>query len=154
MKLNDIPVLILAGGKGTRLQSVVNDRPKPMADINGRPFLDLLLNRYKDHDIYLSIGYMKDYIKNWYKDSVKYIEEGFALGTGGAIKHAFYEISSEYLIVINGDTYADIELREPTSLINMFLVYQEDCSRYGYVEDNNGSISFREKGHHKEGYIN
>ena len=155
MRLEKIPVLILAGGKGTRLQGVVSDRPKPMADIAGHPFLDILINKYKQHDIWLSVGYMKDYIKNHYKDSVKYVEEGYSLGTGGAIRLAFEEINSEYLIVLNGDTFADVVLEDPTSLINMNLVYQDDCSRYGYVEEiEEGQIKFKEKGHNSSGYIN
>jgi len=155
MKLENIPVLILAGGKGTRLQSVVADRPKPMADINGKPFLDILINRYKKHAIWLGVGYMKDYIKDYYKDSVRYVEEGYALGTGGAIKLAFQEIGTEYLIVLNGDTFADVKLQDPTSLINMNLIYQDDCSRYGYVEEiEEGKIRFKEKGHTEAGYIN
>ena len=63
---------ILAGGKGTRLRYLVNDRPKPMADIGGKPFLEHLLTHYKKKEIthfILSTGYKKETIKNYFGSS-------------------------------------------------------------------------------------
>lgn len=154
MNLSNLPVLILAGGKGTRLQSVVNDRPKVMAEVNGKPFIDILINKYKEHDVYLSVNYKKDYIMDYYKDSVKYVIEDIPLGTGGAIKKAFQEIDTQYLIVLNGDTYTDIEPTNFSSMININAVHQDDCSRYGRIEETEDEIIFKEKGEHKPGYIN
>ena len=90
-------IIILAGGFGTRLQSVVKDVPKPMADINGTPFLELLMREILFCDperIILCVSYMKDVIKQHFGDSflgvpVLYSEENEPLGTGGAIKQAF-----------------------------------------------------------------
>jgi len=155
MKIEDMPVLILAGGKGTRLQEVVSDRPKPMADINGEPFMNILLNKYKNHNIYISVGYKKEYIMDYYKDEYKYIVEDSPLGTGGAIKKAFKEIDSDYLIVINGDTFCDVEI--PYSYngkILLFSVFQKDCSRYGKVKTEGDKVIFTEKEDEDEGYIN
>lgn len=157
-KINDVPVLILAGGRGTRLQSEVSDRAKPMADINGRPFLDLLLERYKNHDIYISVGYMKETIMDYYGDKYTYITEDEPLGTGGAIKKAFEVIGSDYLVVLNGDTFTDLKLSKakPETKVLLNGVYQQDCSRYGSlsVEYETRNISFTEKGYTGEGYIN
>ena len=154
--VEDVPVLILAGGRGTRLQSEVSDRAKPMADINGRPFLDLLLERYKNHEIYISVGYMKETIMDYYGDKYTYITEDEPLGTGGAIKKAFREIGSDYLIVLNGDTFTDLELydEEPTNDVLLNTVFQEDCERYGHVEVTDYNVFFKEKGHSGPGYIN
>ena len=90
-------VIILAGGFGTRLQSVVKDVPKPMADINGKPFLEYLFQYLHKHNIksvVLSVGYKQEIIKNHFQNTHKdmqvlYSSEDDPLGTGGAIKKAF-----------------------------------------------------------------
>jgi len=152
--LENIPVLILAGGRGTRLQSEVSDRAKPMADINGRPFMDLLLEKYKKHKIYISVGYKKESIINAYKDKYEYIIENEALGTGGAIKKAFTETKVNKMIVLNGDTYTDLNITLRTESVVINTVYQENCHRYGLVTSVNGKIHFKEKGYNGEGCIN
>ncbi|MCZ7621370.1 MAG: sugar phosphate nucleotidyltransferase, partial [Candidatus Kuenenia sp.] len=88
--------IILAGGYGTRLQSVIKDIPKPMADINGRPFLSYLMDYLLCQNIrkiLLSVGYKHEIIKNYfglrYKNlDIEYVIEDKPLGTGGAIKEA------------------------------------------------------------------
>ena len=68
-KLDSLVCVILSGGKGTRLQSVVQDVPKPMADISGEPFLSLLLTRMIAQGVkkfVLSVGYKRDVIINYY----------------------------------------------------------------------------------------
>lgn len=87
-------VIILAGGFGTRLQSVVKDIPKPMADINGYPFLKYVfdyLSKYNITKVILSVGYKQEIIKEYFETSYKninivYSTENNPLGTGGAIK--------------------------------------------------------------------
>lgn len=156
--IEEVPVLILAGGRGTRLQSEVSDRAKPMADINGEPFLDLLLERYKNHKIYISVGYMKETIVDYYKNKYEYIIEDKPLGTGGAIKKAFGEIDSEYLIILNGDTFTDLDLIEakPDTKVVLNGVYQKNCSRYGSItfDSDTMKIGFTEKSYSGAGYIN
>lgn len=87
-----IEAMILVGGKGTRLQSVVSDRPKPMAIVAGKPFLEyLLLLLYSQgvRKVILCTGYMGNMIENYFRDGARwnmqilYSRELFPLGTGG-----------------------------------------------------------------------
>ena len=106
-------IVILAGGFGTRLQSVVRDVPKPMADISGTPFLELLMQELSFLDpekFVLCVSYKKDIIKNYFKNNflgipVVYSEETEPLGTGGAIKQAFDLYNLNDALVLNGDSY-------------------------------------------------
>jgi D-glycero-alpha-D-manno-heptose 1-phosphate guanylyltransferase len=161
--VNDIDVIILCGGKGTRLHSVVNDRPKSMALINGKPFLFYLLKQvsfYGFKKVILCIGYKGDMIKDYFGDkildlNILYSLEMKPLGTGGAIRLALPKISSDYILVMNGDSYIDVNLNE---FINwgyslnieagILLTKVENISRYGRVTvDNRLRIeSFNEKG--------
>ena len=111
--------IILAGGLGTRLRSVVKDRPKVMADINGRPFLELILDQLNEDNfkkVYLLIGYKGEIIRNHFGENYKnlkisYIFERELLGTGGAIKNAAKNLYFDKLLVLNGDTYHSISRR-------------------------------------------
>ena len=89
--------IILAGGKGLRLRKTIGKNiPKPLATINGVPFLDLLINQLNNFkiikNIILAVGYKKEKIVNRYKEksNILFSEEEFPLGTGGAIKKAFF----------------------------------------------------------------
>ncbi len=112
--------IILAGGFGTRLQSVVNDVPKPMAPVNGIPFLNYQLNYLKYYGItqvILSVGYLAEIVKNFYKDSfngisISYANELTPLGTGGGIRLALEKVESKQAIVLNGDSFFDVDLNE------------------------------------------
>ncbi|SUT89199.1 Glucose-1-phosphate cytidylyltransferase [Acholeplasma oculi] len=158
--------IILAGGFGTRLQGVVKDVPKPMADVNGRPFLeyvldDLIQAGFK-HAV-LSVGYKHEIIMNHfgskYKDlDISYAIEEEPLGTGGAIRFTLKIIKSDYFFVLNGDTLFRINYQEmihPEPIV-MALKYLNQNDRYGQVTFKNGYVSsFIEKGSaSKEGYIN
>lgn len=111
--------LILAGGLGTRLRSVVNDRPKPMADVNGKPFLQILIEQLRSQgikEIVLSVGYMADRIISYFGDGsllgvrIEYSKEEKPLGTGGAIKNAYRLLKDEEeFLLMNGDTYVDLD---------------------------------------------
>src|SRR3989338_10339275 len=112
--------LILAGGFGSRLMPVVNDRPKIMADIDGKPFLELLiryLQKQNVNEIVLALGYLSEYIKNYFQDgkqygvNIKYSVESFPLGTGGAIINAEKLLKKEF-IVLNGDTFLDVDFNK------------------------------------------
>ena len=171
----DRQVVILAGGLGTRLRSVVQDVPKPMADIQGKPFLEYLLqlliqNGYQNF-LFL-VGYKGDMIKSYFGDgskfgvNIEYSNEETPLGTGGALFNAWDKLSDDFFL-INGDTFFDIqyEILEDfvTSKNHEFLIalrYSDDLSRYGIIEidDNYKVISFFEKDQVQEnridGYIN
>lgn len=156
--------IILAGGKGTRLRTVVNDRPKPMAIVNGKPFLEYLiinLKRKGIKDIILSVGFMYENIKEFFGDGknmgvkITYSVESTALGTGGAIINCKELLDSgEDVIVLNGDTYFDIDFerlieshKNKSVMLSMALREVEDITRYGAVEfdKNNYVTNFIEK---------
>src|SRR3989344_9142075 len=105
--------LILVGGLGTRLQPVVRDVPKPMADVNGRPFLEYVINHLKKFgvkEIILATGHMHEKIESYFGDGskfgvkIKYSVETQPLGTGGAVRLARLLIGERFLLV-NGDTW-------------------------------------------------
>jgi D-glycero-alpha-D-manno-heptose 1-phosphate guanylyltransferase len=111
--------IVLAGGLGTRLRKVTGDLPKPMADINGRPFLSYLMDYLaKQHidTVILSVGYRNEAIQDYFGDSynkvqVLYSVETEPLGTGGAIKMALASSVGSDVIIMNGDSFFGIELR-------------------------------------------
>lgn len=155
--------IILAGGLGTRLQAVVKDVPKPMADICGKPFLAHLLQYLRQYgftDCCISVGYLQEKITSYFGKefagiNISYAFEDKPLGTGGAIVNSLknYQKSAP-IIVLNGDTFLKIDYkkllefhRENKSQLTMVLRKMDDCSRYGAVEidKNNLVISFKEK---------
>src|SRR5690242_17296902 len=115
----NIPVIILAGGLGTRLRNVIKDVPKPMAPVNGKPFLHYVFTYLKKQGIkqvILSIGYKSESIKKYFGESylgisVLYMEEKTPLGTGGGIYQAA-SLCEEYAYILNGDTFFDVDLAE------------------------------------------
>jgi D-glycero-alpha-D-manno-heptose 1-phosphate guanylyltransferase len=155
--------LILAGGLGTRLREIAKNIPKVMVNIKGKPFLKYLilqLKNYNLNDIILCTGYLKEKIKNYFGNgnhlevSIIYSDETEPLGTGGAIKFAKDLILEDNFLVMNGDSFFDIDLRklinyhyEREALTTMALVEVKDTKRFGIVKiGNNGEIeSFFEK---------
>jgi|SRR5450830_722997 len=165
------PVLVLAGGFGTRLKSVVPDLPKPLADVNGRPFLWWLLKHLENQgasDVYLSVGYLHEKIQSYfghkYNDiNLHYIIETEPLGTGGAITNAAQYILGNTFLVLNGDTLAMLDIKkmiadaeEHASKLSIAVVKVEDATRYGTViiDENNRITGFAEKGQSGLGKIN
>lgn len=161
--------IILAGGLGTRLKSVVNNIPKPMADINGTPFLALLMDNmlyYGASEFILCVSYMHEKISGYFGDSfkgvpVRYSIESDPLGTGGAIRQAFELFSLENALVINGDSFIRMDYRKfflkyRSEKLAMVLRHEENASRYGLVKTKDGRIcGFSEKQQEiQAGYIN
>jgi D-glycero-alpha-D-manno-heptose 1-phosphate guanylyltransferase len=115
-------MLILAGGYGTRLRSVVSNVPKPMAPIAGRPFLEYLLDYWISQGIrrfVFSTGYLSHIIQAHFGNSycsavIDYIHEQSPLGTGGALRRALYETlwSNEMTLMVNGDTWFPVRLTQ------------------------------------------
>lgn len=140
--------IILAGGFGTRLRSVVSDVPKPMAPIAGRPFLELLLDHltpYGFNHIVLSTGYMHEKIEAHFGNSyhgvdISYAIEDTPLGTGGGMRNAIRYCNDDDVVVVNGDTLFKIDYDDlarffhsrPTRLA-VVLRQVPDTSRYGSV---------------------
>ena len=110
--------IILAGGFGTRLQGVVKDLPKPMAPVNGRPFLTYILDYLIDYEYQravLSVGYLHEKIVDYFGKKYKTLEIDYAveeepLGTGGGILLAMSKCTTENVLVINGDTMFKVDL--------------------------------------------
>ncbi|EAI4081307.1 D-glycero-D-manno-heptose 1-phosphate guanosyltransferase [Campylobacter jejuni] len=158
--------IVLAGGLGTRLKSVVQDLPKPMAPINNKPFLEYLfkyLQKQGVHEVMLSVCYKYEIIQEYFKNkfeniNIIYNVEKEALGTGGAIKDALKFMKNE-AYVLNGDTIFDIDLKKLAlndSKICIALKQMQNFDRYGTVNVDNKSIvtSFEEKVFKKQGLIN
>lgn len=112
--------LILAGGLGTRLRSVVNDKPKPMAAVGDKPFIEYQIEFLKRHDVghlILCVGYLYEQIQGYFGSGekwgikIEYSIEKELLGTAGALKQAQPFIEGNFL-VLNGDTYFDVSLQE------------------------------------------
>ena len=148
---------ILCGGEGRRLRSLVTDRPKPMANINQKPFLDLLISNLPEKSIkrlFLLTGYMGEKIAEYYSERnfnqgpIKIVQESHPLGTGGAFFHALPLSQAQTILVMNGDTYCPINLEEFLSFhleknaaITIALVSVDDRSRFGTVDfSNDGKI--------------
>lgn len=113
--------VILAGGLGTRLRKRIDDKPKSMASVSGRPFLEYQIEQLKRYDIrelVLCVGYLgeqiKDFLKNGAEFNVKveYATEKELLGTGGALKNAQEYLEDSTFLALNGDSYLDIDLRD------------------------------------------
>ncbi len=170
--LENVTAVILAGGKGTRLEPVVDDRPKPMALVAGKPFLDYLLDMICRADIrrvVLCTGYRASDIQRHYGNTYKslkivYSQERVPLGTGGAVRNALGVCRSDFLLVFNGDSYLDIDIvdffrwfRAGDGEGAMALAKVEERERYGSVViDEDAKItSFLEKNESEpDGFIN
>jgi D-glycero-alpha-D-manno-heptose 1-phosphate guanylyltransferase len=163
-------VIILAGGFGTRLQSVVPDLPKPMAAIRDRPFLAILLDDLITAGFtsaILAVGYryeaIRDYFgKNYNSLSLAYSIETEPLGTGGAIALALKQFAGSQCFVVNGDTFLEIDYKamlashlEKKSILTVAVLEVPDASRYGALDiEENRILGFIEKGRSGPGIIN
>ncbi len=148
IKTESIDVVLLCGGKGQRLKSVVNDRPKVLAEINGRAFLDILIDyigSFGFKRFILCTGYKADLIREYYKDrstnlKIIFSEEKRPLGTAGAIKNAQGLIKSSPFLVLNGDSLCKLNLKkfidsyfQKKALFSIVLVQAKQASEYGVV---------------------
>lgn len=172
--VSNIDVFILCGGEGKRLRSVVSDKPKAMADIGGRPFLERIIENLVSSGfgkIILGVGHLRDQIIGHFSvyrsgvfSKIEFSEEEYPLGTGGAVKKAKELIKGDHFMVMNGDVFLSLDFGEfysrhleNDSLLTMALADTDDVGDYGSVElDKDGRIvSFREKLLKKEnGLIN
>lgn len=162
--------IILAGGFGTRLRTVVNGVPKPMAPIAGRPFLEVLLDDLSGNSVsrvVLAVGYKKEIIMSHFAHQYKsvaidYSIEDTPLGTGGAIKKALALCHDDDVIIVNGDTFFDVDLKKMMAthkksgvLITMAIREMTHFSRYGTIAVSDGYVTrMIEKKPCEKGYIN
>ena len=145
--LKPLEAAILVSGKGTRLRSVVSDRPKPMAEVAGKPFLEWILVGLRDRGvsrIVLRSGYMPDVIEGYFGDGrvlnleLLYSEDPYPLGTGGAVGRSLEQFSGSRLLVLNGDSYCDFDIETllRTQLVSgsaatIWTAQVEDSLRFG-----------------------
>lgn len=163
--------VVLAGGLGTRLRSVVDNLPKCMAPVAGHPFLYYLfryMQRQRFARVVLALGYLHEMVEQWVSETewgfrVEFSVEQTPLGTGGAIKQALKQINEHQVFVLNGDTFFDVDLDRMERLHNsthaeltLALKPMTNFSRYGTVIcDRNYRIeSFLEKQPRDKGDIN
>ena len=158
----DFKAFVLVGGMGTRLRSVVSDRPKPMADVLGKPFLEIIIRLLAAKGIrkfVLLVGYKAHEIESYFNGAefrdydIEFSHESEPLGTGGAVRNA-QKFATEPTLLVNGDTYFDIDLerfcafhalKKADVTISLFKV--PDAGRYGSVGVSPDGIvtSFHEK---------
>jgi D-glycero-alpha-D-manno-heptose 1-phosphate guanylyltransferase len=162
--------IILAGGLGTRLASRLNQIPKAMAPVAGRPFLEILLDKLIGggcSHIILSVGHLREVIlqrfgKHYRGIPIDYAVEESPLGTGGAIRMALGYANEPSVLVLNGDTYLEADLSALVKFhkssgcpVTMAVVRVEDVARYGGVLIEDQFITgFFEKGRTGPGWIN
>lgn len=157
-KLGNTDVLILCGGKGTRLRSIIKNVPKPMAMIGGRPFLEILINYLSSFGIkrfILATGYrgniIRDYFSRHKKKDLRILicTEKEVLGTGGALKKAKRLIHSDPFIVLNGDSFVRFDPsaalnfhQNKGALISMVITKLHNAEDSGFVKINKDSKIF------------
>jgi len=162
--------VILMGGFGTRLKDVSGKTPKPMVVVGNEPFVYLLMKKLEASGcskIVLSLHYRARYIIEKISSDapvncpVVFVVEDEPLGTGGGIKLAAAQITSEYFIAINGDTYCEINYRDfynQTDDFDLMIagVHVDNIERYGSLDLDSqlGITALREKGALGAGYIN
>ena len=149
--------IILCGGAGVRLRSILKKAPKAMASIGDRPFLELLLRQLCRHGFeraILAVGYRRRVIQSHFGErafglDLAYSPESSPLGTGGALRNAADLVGSDIALIMNGDSYTDADLckfvgdhREAKADISLIVTAADergDCgsvqvNRKGYVE--------------------
>ena len=163
--------IILSGGLGTRLKTVVNLQPKTLAPVAGKPFLYWLITHLQKNnitDFIFSLGYLHEQVELFLKNefpTLNYITviEKEPMGTGGAIKLCLPFCKYDEILLVNGDTFFDLNIQD---FQTNFLSSKADCSialtpmqnfnRYGAVTINADNVitEFNEKKYCDFGLIN
>lgn len=162
--------IVLAGGLGTRLRGVIGDLPKPMAPVDGKPFLEYVLEALVREGItrvVLSVGYRHEAIRDRFGDAfgsltLAYVVEDTPLGTGGAIRRSMKATTGDVSFVLNGDTFVDVDLggmqaahRAQRARVSMAVKHVDDVGRFGSLRIVDGIVTgFIEKGANGPGDIN
>ncbi len=157
--------VILAGGLGTRLRSVVSELPKCLAPVGGRPFLEYLLAYLAGSGftrVVLSVGYLKEAVMDFVNGrewpfEVAWAVEEEPLGTGGAIRLALSECIEDKVFILNGDSFFPVDFGAMSleGPVGIALKPMRHFSRYGAVRTRSGKVvAFSEKAFCEEGLIN
>ncbi len=171
-KLAGMTAAILAGGLGTRLRPVVSNCAKVLADIDGRPFVQFILDQLSVSgvkSVVLCAGYKGAELEKTLSPShaglhLAFSQETAPLGTAGALRRALPFMNSDPVLVLNGDSFCTGDIArlldrhlEKRAAASIMLVHQEDTRSYGRVDtDADGRVvAFREKSDLKEpGWVN
>lgn len=163
--------VVMAGGKGTRLQPLTLDRPKPLLPVAGRPVVEWglqSLERAGIKDVVLTTAYRREILMDVLKDgghlgvSIEYVEEEEPLGTAGGVKNAEDRINERF-VVMSADVVADVDLNalvefheKRGALATMALTPVEDPTQFGIVElSDEGQVKrFKEKPKREEAFSN
>jgi NDP-sugar pyrophosphorylase family protein len=153
--------VILSGGFGLRLRGIIGETAKPMAPINGRPFLELLLRQLRRHGFsraILSVGYKQETIREYFGEKacgmeLVYSVETAPLGTGGAIRQAVDFIHTDSVLIMNGDSYANAGLAglaqkhsRSDAAVTVVVIPESRSDAGSVVVDGNGKVkNFAEK---------
>lgn len=161
-------VIILVGGYGSRLRSIIHDRPKPLAEFSGRPILKWILQHLEKQGFYrmiLATGFQGQKIESYFSNNdhgelqMIFSREATPLGTGGAIRQALPNVTTEQVLIINGDSFCPFHWRclsdfhaKHNAEATLCVVPMKNCDRYGSVETGaEGRITgFLEKGRKAE----
>lgn len=152
----DIQVVILAGGKATRLGSLTKSRPKSMVMVGDKPFLELqirILQASGVRNILICLGHLSQQIRDFFGDGqrldvkISYSIEDKPLGTAGALKNA-ESLLSDTFMTIYGDSYLFLNLEEIAShfekskKLGMMTVYRNSglYDKSNTAIDNNGLV--------------
>ncbi len=160
-KPSEVRVIIMAGGKGTRLKPYTENCPKPMINICGKPMLELILEKCVSlgfAKFYFSVNYLKEQIiehfgngNQWGVD-IKYLVESQALGTAGSLS-LFEDFNNEPILVMNADVLTSFNFHNMLDFhnknkLNATLSVREEMVNFpfGIVETNGINLkSFKEK---------
>lgn len=159
--ISGLTAMILAGGLGTRLRSVVPDTPKVLAEVNQRPFLTFLLRQLEQSGVQrviLCTGHCAEVVESELRSwcgglQLDFSVEHAPLGTAGALRNALSRVETDNVLVLNGDSFCEIDIDafysnfiSTAALASIALVAMEDASRYGTVKLQGDRIAeFQEK---------
>jgi histidinol-phosphate phosphatase family protein len=163
--------VVLAGGLGTRLAGVLEDRPKVLAPVGGRRFLAYLLDQLADagfRDVILCTGHLGEQVQEAFgrrfrRLHLAYSQERRPLGTGGAVRNALALLEGDNCLVVNGDSYCEVDLgaflgwsRRVGARASLVLTQVADQARFGQIECDSGHriLRFAEKSNSGSGWIN
>ena len=163
MTKNTTEAIILAGGKGTRLKGILDDRQKTMAIVCGKPFIEWILLSLKKQGVKRAVictGHLSETVESYFRDKndigleIKFSRENVPLGTAGALRKALDKTNSKQILVLNGDSYFKLDLSgflkthiECNAKASIILMPIKDASRYGSVKIGEGGevLAFMEK---------
>jgi len=152
----DACAVLLVGGMGTRLRTVLPSTPKPLAPVGNKSFLQLLVRQLRSQDIrrlVMCTGYLADQVEDEFRDghewdvAIEYSKEAYPLGTAGAVKRAepYLSLGPDFLVT-NGDSFLELDFREFVcfhrkhgGLISIAVRKVENAARYGTVQVDTGN---------------